>query len=347
MTEEQDLELIKWNEFISENIKRDKTRTALFHYVKKLILNNTIVITDFNHLAKLLGIKARFLAKIIANPKSFYYNFEIPKRSGGTRQISAPYPVLLNAQRWIYNNILIHIKINDHAKGFIKSTSIVDNAKVHLNYNYILKMDIEDFFPSIKKNRVMSIFRNLGYTKKISYYLSTLCCLDECLPQGAVTSPCISNIIAKRMDARINGLSKRFNLNYSRYADDFTLSGNYLPPKIIEYISSIANHEGFLINKKKTNLIGPGKQKIITGISISSGTLKIPKKKKREIRQCIHYIITNGLLEHQKHINSYDPIYLERILGYLFFWLSVEPDNAFVISSIKTLKEYTITLNQL
>lgn len=345
MTQEQEFEINKWNDFISENIKGDKTKKALSLYVENLIQKGTIVIIDFNHLAMLLGIQANTFASIIANTESFYYNFEIPKRSGGTRTISAPYPVLLNAQKWIYDNILNKIEVHDNAKGFIKNTSIADNARVHLDRNFILKMDIENFFPSIKMNRIMSIFRNLGYTKKISYYLSSICCLHGVLPQGAVTSPCLSNIIAKRMDARITGLSTRFSLNYTRYADDFTLSGDILPPKIIDYIEDVVNQEGFLINKKKTSLIGKGKQKIITGISISSGELKIPREKKREIRQSVHYVLKNGLFEHQKHINSFDPIYVERLLGYLFFWLSVEPDNDFVKSSISKLKDYTKVLD--
>lgn len=345
MTQEQEFEINKWNNFISENIEGDKTKKTLSLYVERLILKDTVVIIDFNHLAMLLGIQASTFASIIANTESFYYNFEIPKRSGGTRTISAPYPVLLNAQKWIYNNILYKIKVHYNAKGFIKKTSIVDNARAHLDRDFILKMDIENFFPSIKMNRVMSIFRNLGYTKKISYYLSSICCLHGVLPQGAATSPCLSNIIAKRMDARITGLATRFGLNYTRYADDFTLSGDILPPKIIDYIEKIVNQEGFIINKKKTRLLGKGKQKIITGISISSGELKIPREKKREVKQIVHYILKNGLFVHQKHINSFDPIYVERLLGYLFFWISVEPNNGFVKSSISKLKDYTKVLD--
>lgn len=344
MTQEQQQEIRKWEEFISHNIRGGKTQNAISAYVQRLIANNAVVILDFNHLAGLLGIQNRFLASIIADTKSFYYSFEIPKRSGGVRTISAPYPVLLNAQKWIYENLLSKIEMHPNAKGFIKQLSIADNANAHIGTYYILKMDIADFFPSIKMNRIMSIFRNLGYTKKISYYLSSICCLNGGLPQGAVTSPCLSNIIAKRMDARISGMAKRFALNYTRYADDFTLSGDVLPPRIIEYMEKIVKDEGFSINQKKTNLIGPNKQKIITGISISSGELKIPKEKKREVRKNVHYVLKNGLFEHQKRIESFDPIYVERLLGYLFFWRSVEPENEFVKSSILRLKEYSKSL---
>jgi RNA-directed DNA polymerase len=346
MTEEQKIEFDKWNEFITSNIRGVKTQKALKMYVQKLLLNNTVIILDFNHLSQLLGIHTGTLTNIVIKSKSFYYDFEIPKRTGGSRLISAPYPVLLNAQKWIYENLLIKQPLHKNAKGFIKRTSIVDNAKEHLNQKFLLKMDIKDFFPSVKINRIISIFRNLGYTKKISYYLASICCLDGVLPQGAPTSPVLSNIIAKRLDYRLTGLANKFELNYTRYADDFTFSGKKLPVRLIEYIEKIINEEGFKINKEKTKLLNEKKQKIVTGISISSGRMTIPKKTKREVRKNIHYVLTNGLFEHQRKIHSFDPIYLERLLGYLYFWISIEPDCVFVRSSIEKLKNYSIKLNE-
>ena len=263
-----------------------------------------------------------------------------------TIRLTAPYPVLLNAQRWIYDNILIKQPLHESSTGFIRNISIVDNAKIHLNQTCILKMDIENFFPSIKKNRVISIFRNLGYTKKISFYLASICCLNNELPQGAATSPVLSNIIAKRLDYRLKGFADKFDLRYSRYADDFTFSGISIPTRLTSYIEKIVNEEGFVINSSKTKIIKDNKQKIVTGISISSGKLTIPKKNKREVRKNIYHLLTKGLIVHQKFINSYDPIYVERQLGYLYFWYSVEPENNFVLESIKKLKEYSKNLDQ-
>ncbi len=345
MTDKLGVDMDNWRIYITEYIRGKITRKAILAYIEKLVLSNTIVILDFNHLSKLLGIKPRILASIINDSNSYYYNFEIPKRNGSVREISAPYPVLLNAQRWIYENILLRQPLHSNCKGFVKASSIVDNARPHLNKKYLLKMDIQDFFPSIKINRVMSVFRTLGYTKKISYYLAAICCLDGVLPQGAATSPYLSNIIAKRLDYRLNGLAKKFNLIYTRYADDLTFSGDILPLGILKYTESIVSDEGFKINKSKSKIIGPKGQKIVTGISISSGKLTIPKKTKREVRKNIHYILKNGLFEHLRNIDSNDPIYVERLLGFLFFWLSVEPENVFVKNSIKKLKVYSNMLD--
>ncbi|WP_369752780.1 retron St85 family RNA-directed DNA polymerase [Flavobacterium sp. WC2409] len=345
MTEEYQIEIAKWSDFITKNIRGKKSQEALTLYVQNIIVHNAPVIIDFNHLAELLGIQKEILASIVMKSSSFYYNFEIPKRNGGSRQISAPYPVLLHAQRWIYENILIQQPLHTSSKGFVKNVSIVDNAKEHLNQKCLLKMDIENFFPSIKINRIISIFRNLGYTKKISYYLASICCSNQELPQGAATSPTLSNIIAKRLDYRLNGFANKFHLKYTRYADDFTFSGETIPYKLISYIEKIVKEEGFVVKADKTKLLSEKKQKIITGISISSGKLTIPKKTKREVRKNIHFVLTKGLFVHQKHIKSYDPIYLERLLGYLFFWYSVEPNNSFVLNSIRELKNYSKKLD--
>ncbi|EMQ95004.1 RNA-directed DNA polymerase [Xanthomarina gelatinilytica] len=345
MNDNKNILVKEWDAFISENIRGAKTQIAVKTYVNKLISNNTVVILDFNHLALLLGIEVDVLARITSHSESFYYDFEIPKRDGKSRNISAPYPVLLQSQRWIYKNILSKQPIHDCSKGFKKNTSIVDNAKVHLNQKILLKMDIEDFFPSIKLNRVISVFRVLGYTKKISYYLASICCYKGALPQGGVTSPSLSNIITKRLDYRLNGLASKFDLKYTRYADDFTFSGEYLPIKIIDYIKSIVSNEGFKIKDSKTKMIGSKRQKIVTGISISSGKMTIPRKTKRELRKNVHYLLKNGLSKHLEHNRINDPIYTERMIGYLHFWHSVEPNNKYVKESLKKLKDYSIQLD--
>ena len=345
MTEEQKIEFTKWSDFISDNVRGKKTKEALVIYVKRLISNNTPVILDFQHLAKLLGLKDEVLARIVNDSRSFYYNYSIPKRQGGYREISSPFPVLLEAQKWIYQNILIKQPLHPNSMGFRQNISVVDNAKMHLNRPVILKMDIENFFPSIKLNRIISIFRNLGYTKKISYYLASICSLYRVLPQGGATSPAISNIITKRLDYRLSGLALKFDLKYSRYADDFTFSGKAIPVRVIDYIESIVKDESFSINKNKTKLLNENKQKIITGISISSGKLTIPKKRKREVRKNVYHILSKGLFVHQKHIKSNDPIYLERLIGYLHFWNHIEPKNEYVVNSLKALKQYSEKLS--
>lgn len=338
-----DNKLDKWILHIKEIVNDVNKQNSLIKYVENLLLREVPIIFTFEHLSINMGINSYTLSNIIYNTESFYSEFEIPKRNGEMRKICAPYSILLYAQRWIYQNILDRAKIHPAAKGFILGQSIVDNAKEHLNSYAVLKMDIKDFFPSIKQQQVYYVFFNLGYTRKISWNLATVCCLKDSLPQGAPTSPILSNIISNKLDNRLTGLAKKFNLKYSRYADDLTFSGDHIAIKLIDYIKDIVSEEGFRINDNKTRLIVGNKQKIVTGLSISN-KITIPRTKKREIRKNIYHILTKGLFFHQEAINNYDPIYLERLLGYLHFWLSVEPENNFVISSIKKLNDYSKSL---
>lgn len=334
MTDQQQVEYDKWL-VIGESFKYDNRYQE---FLKKLILSDCPIILSYKHLAILLDVDYAILLAMINHSSSFYYVFSIPKRSGGERKISAPYPVMLMAQRWIYDNILSKVSIHSSATGFVKGASIKDNATPHLGHDYILKTDIKDFFPSITINRVRLIFKRLGYSRKIAFALASLCCLDGVLPQGAATSPTISNIIFKRLDSRMSGLASKFGLIYTRYADDLAFSGECIYPKFIEYVADIVRTEGFELNTEKTRLMTPKHQQIITGISVSTGSIKLPKATKRRLRQDVYYVLKYGVRGHMKNQGFFDPIYLERLIGKMYFWQSLEPDNKFVIDNLPKLK---------
>ena len=224
--------------------------------------------------------------------------------------------------------------IHPAAVGFRSGHSVVDNASPHLEKRYVLKMDIHDFFFSIRSRRVKKTFEKIGYPENVSKVLGVLCCLYRHLPQGAPTSPALSNIVGYEMDKKLAGLT------YTRYADDLTFSGDVFPKEqIIPRIKQIIRDEKFEPNHKKTRFINEYGRKIITGVSVSSGAkLTIPKARKREIRKNVYFILTKGLAEHQRRIGSSDPVYLKRLIGELCYWRSIEPDNAYVSDSINRLK---------
>lgn len=291
--------------------------------------------------AELLGIDKSEFKKLQQDIPSQYKQFRLGKRSGGYRTISAPSTRLLQIQKTIYRQILSKADIHPAAKGFRHGLSIVDNAKPHLGEESLLKVDIMDFFGSIHQYTVSKTFEKLGYSAEVSQKLANICCLRMRLPQGAPTSPALSNIITYEMDVKLTALAEKHGLTYTRYADDLTFSGNIESPNtILNNIRKIVKQEGFALKIKKTRFLRRNRRKIVTGISISSGEkLTIPKAKKRELRKNIHFILTRGLAAHQKHIQSTDPAYLKRTLGYLNFWLSVEPGNQYVIKSIEALKK--------
>ena len=256
--------------------------------------------------ANLLGIEVMRLKEILQDVSSHYREFWIRKRRGGYRMISAQDKELKAIQDTIYHRILLSVNVHPAATGFRRQHSIVDNVRPHLGKRCVLKTDIHDFFISIRSPRVKKTFEKIGYPKNISKVLGELCCMRRHLPQGASTSPVLSNIIAYEVLARVK---------------------------------EIIREEKFEPNHQKTRFLNENDRKIITGVSVSSGVkLTIPKARKREIRKNVYFILTKGLAEHQRRIGSHDPAYLKRLIGSLCYWRSIEPDNTYVADSIAALK---------
>ncbi|MEK6234908.1 MAG: reverse transcriptase family protein, partial [Planctomycetales bacterium] len=171
-----------------------------------------------------------------------YRRFTIPKRDGSERAIWAPLPKLKDAQRWILRNIVEKLLVHGAAHGFLPGRSILTNAERHANSKMILKMDLKDFFPTVTLPRIRGVFRKAGYREQIATLLAMLCSESpreivehegktyyvalgpRCLPQGAPTSPAITNALCPRLDQRLDGLAKKHGWRYTRYADDLTFS---------------------------------------------------------------------------------------------------------------------------
>lgn len=291
--------------------------------------------------AALLGVEVNRLEEILNNVSGHYQEFWMRKRSGGYRMISAPDKDLQAIQSTIYSRILSSVTIvHPAAVGFRCGRSVVDNAAPHLGKRYVLKMDIHDFFGSIRSPRVRQTFKKIGYPENVSKVLGALCCLHRHLPQGAPTSPALSNIVGYEMDRKLAALAAEYGVTYTRYADDLTFSGDVFPKEqIIPQVKRIIRDEKFEPNHKKTHFMNQSSRKIITGVSVASGVkLTIPKSKKREIRKNVYFILTKGLAEHQRRIGSHDPAYLKRLIGMLCYWRAIEPDNTYASDSIAALK---------
>jgi RNA-directed DNA polymerase len=336
-----------WRVFFDERIKRRRWIIDVYaRYIENLNKNGFPPIFDFQHLALLLGVERGFLGRIVQTPEQFYRTFEIPKRTGGMRRIDVPSPTLIHVQRWINQHILDKIQVHDACFSFVKGRSAILNARSHLDSRTLLKMDIKDFFPSIQMKRGMAIFYRSGYSRRVSYYLAKLCFYGNHLPQGASTSPNISNIVAKRFDARLHGAAQLINAKYTRYADDLTFSGDHISPSFIKFIRNILFDEGFEVNDRKTRLLEFGSSKIVTGVSISENKTKLPRKQVREIRKVAFYVLRYGLEDHSRRSGDLDPILLERLLGKIRYWLQVEPDNPTALTLIRKLSIYQRALDE-
>lgn len=219
------------------------------------------------------------------NVRGRYRHFSIPKKSGGKRNIAAPSKGL--GHLLYYVNIILKAiyQPSDFAMGFVEGRCVVDNALRHIGQNYVFNTDIENFFPSIEQPRVWKRLqlKPFNFKKPIANILAGLCCIKEkdndgavkyILPQGAPTSPLITNAICDTLDRRLSGLARRFNLHYSRYADDITFSsmhnvynegGNFR-----KELRRLIEGQNFKMNEAKTRLQKKGERQEVTGIIVSN-----------------------------------------------------------------------------
>lgn len=284
---------------------------------KRLLENGLPVLHKAKQLAEALDLSVAELRHLCyhreAATHSHYVRFEIPKRSGGTRAIWAPRPQLKQAQRWVLDNILERCLVHGAAHGFLAGRSIATNASQHTNSRVLVKMDIADFFPTISWKRARGVFRKAGYGEQIATLLALLCTEaprelvedagqhyyiamgERCLPQGAPTSPALSNALCVKLDRRLSGLAQKLGWRYSRYADDLTFSlphNSKSAPTIKQLLGSvhaIVSDEGFQIKAEKTRVIRQGAQQTVTGLVVNEGQApRVSRKLKRQMRAAIH-----------------------------------------------------------
>ncbi|MHC0507252.1 reverse transcriptase domain-containing protein [Achromobacter aegrifaciens] len=321
------MKITDWRAYFQDRGVEDRVVDAYLPYIATLNKNKKPVVFEFEHLSRLLGVKMDVLARMVAAPESFYRKFSIPKRSGGKRYIVAPHRSLLACQRWIASQVLDTVTLHDAAHGFRKGRSIKTNAICHLGKSALLKMDLRDFFPSIKKSWVVNLFREMGYASNVAYYFASLCCYENELAQGAATSPMIANIVSAGLDRRLTRLSAKFGIVYTRYADDLTFSGDYIHHSFSGWVARIVADYGLSVNEEKTRLKLKAGSRIVTGISIERGVLAVPGEFKRRIKNEFFFIQKYGLLSHMSQLRISDPKYLYSLIGRVSYWLQIEPEN--------------------
>jgi len=233
-----------------------------------------------------------------------YITFNIKKKSGDLRKIHAPNRVL-NSMLSCLNLVLQNIFEPHHcANGFVPGKSIVDNAKIHVGKNFVYNIDLKDFFHSFDRNRVKlglmkAPFNLNGAKEPLAFLLASLVThqIDQdsklyVLPQGSPTSPTITNILCYNLDRRLNGLAKRFNLNYSRYADDITFSSSHNAFRDKTFLNElnriIVDDQKLQINPKKTRLQGKAFRQEVTGIIVNENT-NVSTRYVKEIRMWLYY----------------------------------------------------------
>jgi RNA-directed DNA polymerase len=273
-----------------------------------------------SELAEALGLsigRLRWLAfHAEAATRVHYVTFEVAKKSGGTRKLSAPHRSLASAQRWILDRIVGMLPSEPEAHGFLPGRSILTNASPHAGRAVVVNLDLKDFFPSVGFRRVRSVFRRAGYSPAVATILALLCTesprravvydgttyhvatAPRGLPQGASTSPGLSNLVARRFDRRLAGLAKKLGATYTRYADDITFSGDdALNPKVgylMARVRHIAEAEGFAVNEAKSRVLRRNAAQVVTGLVVNDRP-GVPRDEVRRLRAILHRAKSEGL----------------------------------------------------
>ena len=246
----------------------------------------------------------------LKNTDSLYKTFQIPKKSGKPRTITAPNPSLKAIQRCLAFLLQNAYQPTISVNGFVPGRSVVSNATVHADKKFVLNLDLENFFPAISFGRVLAVLQ-LSPTlaqPKIATYLTQLACHNGFLPQGAPTSPVISNLICQRLDRRIEALVKSQEIAYTRYADDLTLSSDQpFQNGLLNHLDQIIQEEGFTINMEKVRLQLKNSRQEVTGLTVNE-KVNVPRQYLREVRAMLHNWEKLGYeAAQQKFLSSYTP----------------------------------------
>ena len=305
----------------------------------------------------------------------YHYAFSwVPKRRGGYRLVEAPKSRLKMLQRRVLHEILDHVPAHDAAHGFVRGRSTLSCARPHAGQSLLLRMDLEEFFPSIGAPRIFRVFRGLGYPEPVAQVLTALCTLKvpahvfdalpppsfaerydtaeleararsrrrlshRHLPQGAPTSPALANLALYRMDARLAGAARAAGASYTRYADDLAFSGGAELGRRSErfeaLVAAIAIEEGFRVNHHKTRVMRHGQTQRMVGL-VTNQRPNVPRVE----RERIEAILTNCLrlgLESQNR--ERDPEFLNALRGRVAWVEHVNPAHATKLRRLLTACE--------
>lgn len=275
----------------------------------EILLEKFLALESRRDISRLLEIDNRKFSFLLYAEKRIrpqYSEFKIKKKSGGERRILAPISTLKILQRKLNYILQLIYRPNISAHGFIVDRSILTNAEIHVGKKVVFNVDLENFFPSINFGRVRGLFlsKPFNFNSEVATTLAQLCCYDGALPQGAPTSPTISNMICARLDKELRGLAIRRRCFYTRYADDITFSTNATSfhSDIEEHtldenyrvvvwagdkLQDIIHWNGFKINTKKIRLAAKDRKKEVTGIVVNK-RLNVSRTYIRKIRSMLY-----------------------------------------------------------
>jgi RNA-directed DNA polymerase len=231
-------------------------------------------------LAEILGVDAGELDAIRMGPRFHYRPFAVAKPDGRERRLLAPSPALKRLQRALLVNYLAGLPIHPCATAFYPGASTVLNVAPHARSRLIATVDLRDFFESTRAARVRRSFVEQGWRDESLQALMRLCVFRDGLPQGAPTSPCLSNLANVRLDERLQSLARRARAIYTRYGDDLTFSwaSDRMPSGFPRAVEDALESAGYEIQPRKGWRVSPIRERpVVTGLVLAGdGRLRVP-----------------------------------------------------------------------
>jgi len=311
-----------------EEFARDRTREEY--------KENFLSLESPEEFAKLFGLTYKQLSGLIYAPADRkYFTFQVPKKSGGARQIMAPNKELKTLQRKVNYVLQSTYEPKAATHGFVPGRSIVTNAKAHTGSRVVLNLDLKNFFPSIHFGRVQGMMRSVPYElpPEVATVVAQTCSLGDrapegslyrnTLPQGAPTSPTIANMVCAKLDSELTYLAKSCRATYTRYADDITFStskpelddelvseaqeesSSPLDVQLGETLTSIIQDNGFAVNQEKVRIQRSDIRQEVTGLVVNE-FVNVPRELVRQVRAMLHAWRKFGLENaHDHHVKKY------------------------------------------
>ena len=236
------------------------------------------------------------------------------------RWIEAPDTKLKAIQRRLLDKVLYELKPTRCAHGFIRGRSIVSNAAEHCGREWVISLDIKDFFPSVGRPKVVAVLSELFVDEEECGLVADLVTRRARLPQGAPTSPHLANLAVRSLDQKLHELATSLNWSYTRYADDMSFSGDVQWPSMLSKAKQLVRAEGFKLSERKTTVRGQHQRQVVTGLVVNE-KVALPKEKRRLLRAMLHRLEGGGELD-KGEIAS-----LATINGHLAFLAMVSPDE--------------------
>lgn len=304
-------------------------------------------IYDTHQLADYFKIGRRKLFYYAKNADTQYRAITVKKKNGGVRQLYAPSTELRALQTKILRRILVKLPISKYATAYAKGRTLYENAAPHTGKRYLLKLDITDFFGSIRFEQVYSAaFHTRYFPKQIGVMLTALCCREDVLPQGAPTSPALSNLVMRNFDDAVGKWCAARGIAYTRYCDDMTFSADVPLYAVYQKVTAMLRDMGFVLNERKTRFVTNTVRQSVTGLTVNE-KVSVSTDYKRRLRQEVYYALKFGLANSILHANRTEftehgvpnpERYRQYLTGRLSFVLQIEPQNEWFRAAYRKLK---------